>query len=120
MSLVYKFRLTKLLHDQVQVSGQHVDSVLRSWTEKDYKHLCEYVTQCTGVVPKYVARLSRLCGLSPQGVVMDILGAQAPQASAAGGDGSYGVAEGLGYIPDDSVERYAFLQSIVRGREKAI
>lgn len=120
MSLVNKFRLTKLLHDQVELSGEHVDRVLRSWNRKDYGNLCEYVAQCKGVVPRYVARLAKLCGTTPGSVVMDILGAQAVTEGAADFEESgetQGTPEGIGYIPEDSVERYTFLQSIVGGRE---
>jgi hypothetical protein len=76
MNLLDKFRLTKMLHDQVEVSGDDISGVLGSWEEQDYKGLCEYVTQCQNVVPKYVARLAKLTGMDPREVVFEIVGAQ--------------------------------------------
>lgn len=118
MSIVQKFRLTKLLHDQVEGSGDKVENVLRSWSEKDYKRLCDYVTQCRGVVPKYVARLARLTGASTGSVVTEIIGAQ-EQFESLADDSSQGSAEGIGYLPEDMVERSAYLQSIVGDRESS-
>lgn len=119
VSIVEKFRLTKLLHDQVEVSGDQVDRVLRTWNEKDYKSLCDYVTQCKGVIPKYVMLLARLTGTSTGNVVMDIVGAQAPANRHDGEDASY-TPEGIGYLPEDIVERSALLQSIIGGRESSV
>ena len=116
MSLVKKFRLTKLLHDQVEISGDQVDSVLRSWDERDYRSLCEYVTQCRGIVPKYIARLARMTGISSGNVVMDIVGAQAPDAGFVNAENHQGGPEGIGYIPEDSVERFTFLRSLTGER----
>lgn len=116
MSIVESFRLTKLLHDQVEGSGDRVDKVLRSWKVKDYRNLCEYVTQCKGVVPKYVARLAKVMDVSTGDVVMEIVGAQPSTGGKTTGSGR-DTSDGNGYLPEDTVDRSALVQSIVNGRE---
>ncbi len=117
MSLVYKFRLTKLLYDQVMETKESVDAVLLTWDERDYADLCEYVTNCKGVVPKYIARLARACRQSPRGVVLDILSLDFEGRTASNSNTLVSF-EDAGYIPDDSSERCSFLQDIVGGQEQ--
>lgn len=122
MSVVDNFRLTKLLHDQVEGSGDRVDKVLRSWDEKDYKNLCDYVMQCKGVVPKYVGRLAKLMGIASGDVITEIIGAQDAQSAkgrkATDSDNESSCSNG--YLPEDTVERSAFVQSIVKGQESGL
>lgn len=117
MSLIQRFRLTKQLHDQVEMSGESVDTVLRSWNDKDFKSLCEYVSQCTGVVPKYVGKLAELTGLTPKAMVMEILGAQMA-ASGSDDDEDGGKDYAMGYLPEDAMEKAALLSSFVHERQR--
>lgn len=114
MKLIERFRLTKQLHDQVELSGESVETVLRSWKDKDYKSLCEYITQCKGVVPKYVSRLAALTGASTKHVVMDILSAQV----VSGQNGGDSKESASGYMPDDAMEQAALLKSLVYEQQR--
>lgn len=117
MNLFEKFRLTKVLHDQVEVSGDDIHGVLGGWEERDYKGLCDYVSQCQTVVPKYVSRLAGLTGLDPREVVFEILGAQTQVKSRRGRPAS-AEPPGAAYMPEDASERDQYLRSIVEDRKR--
>ncbi|BBD08687.1 hypothetical protein [Desulfovibrio ferrophilus] len=119
MNLIERFRLTKQLHDQVEISGESVDAVLRSWSEKDYKSLCDYIMQCEGVVPKYVERLAALTGLESKTVVMEIIGVQYAGSGAMSGDNDSQDDQLSGvYLPEDTQEKDAFLKSLVQDQQR--
>lgn len=117
MNLLQKFRLTKLLHDQVESSGDDISGILGAWEEPQYKGLCEYVSQCQNVVPKYVARLARLTGLDPREVVFEIVGAQALVKGRRGRPPSTEPV-GQAYLPEDASDRDMYLRSIVDERKR--
>ncbi|MBU1001847.1 MAG: hypothetical protein KKE73_04925 [Proteobacteria bacterium] len=118
MNLVERYRLTKQLHDQVEHSGRSVETVLQSWSKKNYALLCEYVTQCTGVVPKYVLRLAELTGLSSKAVIMEIVGAQISMSGLSGADNPMHLDHSSGYLPEDSLEKDAFVKSLVQDQQR--
>jgi len=117
MNLLDKFRLTKMLHDQVEVSGDDISGVLGSWEEQDYKGLCEYVTQCQTVVPKYVSRLAKLTGQETREVIFEIIGAQGQVKSRRGRPPSV-EPPNAAYMPEDPSERDMYLRSIVDERKR--
>ncbi|MCK9241393.1 hypothetical protein [Desulfocurvus sp.] len=117
MNLLDKFRLTKTLHDQVEVSGDDISGVLGAWEEREYKGLCEYVTQCRGVIPKYVSRLAKLTGMDPREVVFEIVGAQGLVKSRRGRPPS-GEPPSAAFMPEDPSERDQYLRSIVDERKR--
>ncbi len=114
MSVVYKFRLTKVLHDQIRTTGRTPEAVLSSWDETDYTYLCEYVTQCRGVVPKYIGKLAERMGESPRSVVKQIIQARAGLLDAMASDGDLPGydASGMVYLPEDKTDRANLLARI--------
>lgn len=117
MNLLQKFRLTKLLYDQVESSGEEIPGVLGVWDEQTYKGLCEYVSQCQNVVPKYVSRLSQLTGATTYEVIHEIVGAQGLVKARRGRPVSTEPV-GMTYLPDDATEHDLFLKSIVGDRKR--
>ncbi len=107
MSVVYKFRLTKVLHDQIRATGQSPEGVLSRWDETDYTYLCEYVTQCRKVIPKYIGKISEHLGESPRSIIKQIVQARVEACDSAGGDGDMTGfdASGVVYLPEDKTDR---------------
>jgi|GEM_PF-2471664 len=110
MNIVYKFRLTKVIYDQVMLSGGNLASLLRAWDESDYRGLCEYVTQCRRVVPKYVGKLADHLGLTPGEVVGGIVSANGPRTKSGADKGSKDEDVFMVYLPEDATDRLFFLQ----------
>ena len=111
MDIVYKFRLTKVIYDQVRLSGGDFSSILRSWDETDYRSLCEYVTQCRRVVPKYVRKLADYLGIAPSEVVGRIIAANGPAPKSGPADtGPQEEDVFVVYLPEDATDRLFFLQ----------
>ena len=107
MSVVYKFRLTKVLHDQIRATGRHPEAVLAGWDETDYTYLCEYVTQCRKVVPKYIGKVAEHMGESPRAVIKQIVQARSGVIESSGQDmdlPGYD-ASGMVYLPEDKTDR---------------
>lgn len=116
MDLLKQFRLTKLLHDQVELAGDDITTVLQSWNEKDYNALVDYIAKCEQVVPKYVLRLARRTRLEPLDVVHEILGARSLVQTRRGRPAKN--EPDATYIPEDGAERDQFLRSIVGERKR--
>lgn len=119
MSIVYKFRLTKVLHDQIRATGQGPDVVLSRWDETDYTYLCEYVTQCHRLVPKYIGKLAEHLGESPRGIIKQIIQARQVLADAteADDDALPGLDDGgVVYLPEDKTDRANLLARICGAR----
>jgi len=113
MSIVYKFRLTKVLHDQIRSTGQTPEAVLSRWDETDYIYLCEYVTQCRKVVPKFIGKLAEHLGESPRAVIKQIVKARVEVAEASqDGDLPGYDASGMVYLPEDKTDRANLLARI--------
>lgn len=114
MSIVYKFRLTKVLHDQIRATGRTPEAVLQRWDETDYTYLCEYVTQCRKVVPKFIGKLAEHLGESPRSVIKQIVQARAEVAEAGTADGDLPGydANGMVYLPEDKTDRANLLAKI--------
>lgn len=113
MNIVYRFRLTKLLYDQVRFSRQEIGAALRTWEDREYKQLCDYVSQCRTVVPKYVQRLADLMGVEARDVIADIMHGRTLAPEGAGSDGARDF--GGVYLPEDSSDRMLYLDQITGG-----
>lgn len=113
MNIVYRFRLTKILYDQVRYSRQEIGVVLRSWGEREYKQLCDYVCQCRSVAPKYVQRLADMLNLETRDVISDIMHGRTMSAEPSAGDGSRDF--GGVYLPEDITDRQHFIQKLTGG-----
>ena len=114
MSIVYKFRLTKVLHDQIRATGRTPAAVLSRWDDTDYTYLCEYVTQCRKVVPKFIGKLAEHLGESPRSLIRQIVQARAELTEGMAQDGDlpgYDAA-GLVYLPEDKTDRANLLAKI--------
>lgn len=110
MNIVYKFRLTKVIYDQVRLSGGNVASILRAWDQSDYHGLCEYVMQCRRVVPKYVRKLADYLGVPPGEVVGRIVTANGPSPKSGTSAGSKDEDVFMVYLPEDATDRLFFIQ----------
>lgn len=113
MNIVYRFRLTKLLYDQVRFSRQEIGAALRAWDDREYRHLVDYVSQCRKVVPKYVQRLADLMGVDARDVIADIMHGRTLAADPPGSDGSRDF--GGVYLPEDSTDRLSYIDQITGG-----
>lgn len=110
MNIVYRFRLTKLLYDQVRFSRQEIGVALRAWEDREYRQLVDYVSQCQKVVPKYVQRLADLLGVETRDVIADIMHGRSLGADIPGADGSRDFT-GV-YLPEDTSDRLSYIDQI--------
>ena len=117
MNIIYRFRLTKILYDQVRFSRQEIGAALRTWEDREYKQLCDYVSQCRKVVPKYVQRLADLMGVDARDVIADIMHGRT-LAADGGGDGAKDF--GGVYLPEDSSDRMNYIEKLTGGPDRQL
>jgi hypothetical protein len=110
MNVVYAFQLTRSLYMQVKQTKKSFAEILNNWDEADYQLLCEYISSCRKVVPKYIGTLAEHLGESKQSVVKQIIeakGATAHDYDAASSDKE---PKYLTYLPEDSTDTTLFIQ----------
>ena len=118
MNIIYRFRLTKILYDQVRFSRQEIGAALRTWEDREYKQLCDYVSQCRKVVPKYVQRLADLMGVDARDVIADIMHGRTLGQEIGGGDGAKDF--GGVYLPEDSSDRLSYIEKLTGGPDRQL
>jgi hypothetical protein len=119
MNVVYSFRLTRILYEQIAKQGVAIPAVLENWDEADYAQLRDYVSQCKSVVPKYVQKLAELVGKSPREVIAQIGDAQAPTLGTSGAEqGQEPVF--LTYLPEDKADTSFYLSGFCKDRERPV
>lgn len=65
-TLLKGFRLTMRLFEQVESGGRSVCDVLKTWNWSEYEALNSYVAGCVKWEPKYVRKLAKLMGTTPE------------------------------------------------------
>lgn len=110
MNIVYAFQLTRSLYTQVKQSKKSFAEILNNWDEADYRMLCEYISSCRKVVPKYIGALADVLGESKQSVIKQIIEAKGATSQDYEATSSDKEPKYVTYLPEDSTDTTLFIQ----------